>query len=39
MTDELELGDVYGATIEQIKAQAGDKSRLGMAALMWSSNA
>ena len=39
MTDGLELGDVYGATIERIKAQAGDKSRLGMAALMWISHA
>ena len=39
MTNGLELGDVYGATIERIKAQDGDKSRLGMAALMWISNA
>ena len=39
MTDGLELGDVYGATIERIKAQSGDKSRLGMAALMWISRA
>ena len=35
MTDRLELGDVYGTTIERIRAQDGDKSRLGMAALMW----
>ena len=35
MAGGLELGDVYGATIERIKAQDGDKSRLGMAALMW----
>ena len=35
MTDGSELGDVYGATIARIKAQDGDKSRLGMAALMW----
>jgi len=39
MADGLELGDVYGGTIERIKAQAGDKSRLGMAALMWISHA
>jgi len=35
----LELGDVYGATIQRIQAQSGDKSRLGMAALMWISHA
>jgi len=39
MTDGSELGDVYGATIERVKAQTGDKSRLGMAALMWISHA
>ena len=39
MTNGLELGGVYGATIERIKAQDGDKSRLGMAALMWISHA
>ena len=39
MTDGLGLGDVYGTTIERIKAQDGDKSRLGMAALMWVSYA
>ena len=39
MTTGLELGDVYGATIERIKAQDGDKWRLGMAALMWISHA
>jgi len=39
MAEGSELGDVYGATIERIKAQAGDKSRLGMAALMWVSHA
>jgi len=39
MTNGLELGDVYGATIERVKAQDGDKSRLGMAALMWISHA
>ena len=39
MIDGSELGDVYGATIERIKTQAGDKLRLGMAALMWVSHA
>ena len=39
MTDGLGLEDVYGATIERIKAQGGDKSRLGMRALMWISHA
>jgi len=39
MTGGLELGDVYGATIGRIKAQDGDRSRLGMAALMWISHA
>jgi len=39
MIDGLELGDVYSGTIERIKAQSGDKSRLGMAALMWVSHA
>ena len=39
MIDGLGLGDFYGATIERIKAQYGDKLRLGMAALMWISHA
>jgi len=39
ITDGLGLEDVYGATIERIKAQGGDKSRLGMGALMWISYA
>ena len=39
MTNGLELEDVYGTTIERIKAQDGDKSRLGMTALMWISHA
>ena len=39
MIGGLELGDVYSVTIERIKAQDGDKSRLGMAALMWISHA
>jgi len=33
------LGDIYGATIERIKAQEGDKPRLGMTVLMWISHA
>jgi len=39
MTPGLGLDDAYGATIEWIKAQGGDKSRLGMRALMWISHA
>ena len=39
LTDGLGLGGVYDATIERIKAQGGDKSRLGMGALMWISHA
>ena len=39
MPNGSELGDVYGATVERIKAQGGDKSRLGMTALMWVSHA
>ena len=39
MADGSGLGDVYGATIARIKAQVGDKSRLGMAALMWINHA
>jgi len=39
ITVGLELGDVYNGTIERIKAQSGDKSRLGMAALMRTSHA
>ena len=39
MRNGLELGDVYGATIERIMAQDGDKSRLGITALMWISHA
>jgi len=39
MTNGLGLGDAYGATIERIKAQSGDKSRLGIEALMWISHA
>ena len=39
LTDGLGLGGVYDATIERIKAQGGDKSRLGIGALMWISHA
>ena len=39
MASGLGLGDAYGATIERIKVQGGDKSRLGMEALMWISHA
>jgi len=39
MTNGLELEDVYGATIKRIKAQDGDKSRLGMTTLLWISHA
>jgi len=39
MTDRPGLDGVYGATIERIKAQGGDKSRLGLGALMWVSHA
>ena len=39
MPERLRLGEAYGGTIGRIKAQGGDKSRLGMDALMWISNA
>ena len=39
MAGGLELGDAYGATIERIQGQDGDKSRLGMMSLMWISHA
>ena len=39
MRDGLELGDAYHATIVRIKAQEGDKARIGMTALMWISHA
>jgi len=35
MTAGLGLGDGYKMTLERIKAQGGEKARLGMAALMW----
>jgi len=39
ITSGLGLGDVYGATIERIRAQDEGKSGLGVAALMWVSHA
>ena len=38
MSEGLDLKDFYGATIERIKKQGGEKARLGMAALMWISH-
>ena len=38
ITQGLDLKDVYGATIERIKEQGGEKARLGMRALMWISH-
>ena len=38
MTKGNHLGDVYGTTLERIKAQKGSRSRLGMNALIWVSN-
>ena len=35
MTKGNHLGDVYGTTLERIKAQKGSGSRLGIDALMW----
>ena len=33
--DGAELGDAYGATLERVKAQDGEKRKLAMAALTW----
>ena len=38
MTNGLGLGGAYDKTIGRIKEQEGDRSRLGMAALMWISH-
>jgi len=38
MTKGNHLRDVYGTTLERIKAQKGSRSRLGIDALMWVSN-
>ncbi|RPA96471.1 hypothetical protein L873DRAFT_1791626 [Choiromyces venosus 120613-1] len=35
ITDDLSLEDAYGATLGRIQGQGGEKSRLGIAALMW----
>ena len=35
MANGLDLEGVYGATLGRIQAQGGEKSRLGMMALMW----
>jgi len=39
MTDGLGLGNAYVATLDRIKGQGGERSRLGMATLMWISHA
>jgi len=39
IADGLGLGDAYGATLDRIRGQGGEKARLGMAALMWISHA
>ena len=38
MMEGLDLKGVYGATLERIKGQSGERTRLGMAALMWISH-
>ena len=38
MTDGLGLGEAYGATLDRVKGQGGEKVRLGTAALMWISH-
>ena len=38
MTDGLGLGEAYGATLDRVKEQGGEKARLGMATLMWISH-
>jgi len=38
MTDGLGLGDAFGATLDRITGQGGERARLGMAALMWISH-
>jgi len=39
ITDGLGLRDAYSGTLTRIRAQGGERSRLGMAALMWISQA
>jgi len=38
MTDGLGLEDAYGAMLDRIKGQSGERARLGLAALMWISH-
>jgi len=38
MKNGLDLGGAYQATLRRIKAQGGEKARLGMAVLMWMSH-
>jgi len=38
MKNGLDLGEAYEAMLERIKAQGGEKARLGMAVLMWISH-
>ncbi|RPB03391.1 hypothetical protein L873DRAFT_1670282, partial [Choiromyces venosus 120613-1] len=38
MVGGLELGNAYEATLERIRAQGGEKSKLAMATLMWVSH-
>ena len=38
ITQGLDLKGVYGATLERIKGQGGEKTKLGMTALMWISH-
>src|SRR5947209_1955520 len=38
MNDGLEVGGIYGATLNRIKGQGEEKARLGMATLMWISH-
>ena len=38
MKNDLCLGDVYKETLRRIKAQGGEKARLGIAVLMWISH-
>ena len=35
MGDGLGLGNAYGATLERIKTQEGEKAELAMTTLMW----
>ena len=35
MKDGAGLGDAYGATLERIKAQGGEKTKLAIATLTW----